>query len=160
MGLLPTTMALDIIQAMHDYQKKHGIVNKCITNTQYALDCFRANHPTIPVKACAVIMVSQVDDAVKIWGGHLVLVVGKDTVIDPSYDTSSIPDSHYFTSIPLVLEMLPMLRDDKELLRKTIKAYVDFKGYADQMNAGALLTTDMNYYNAQADAVEAIFRRS
>lgn len=146
-------MALNLIPMMYAYQKRHGIKKKCIDNTQFALDSFKATHPTLNVKAAAVFMTSWDERAgrMKVWGGHLVLLLDDEDVVDPSYETGTAPQRRYYTSVSALLAEQPVLKEEKEFMRETIQMFLSFSKYAKQMNEGVLLVTDKTYYNAQAD---------
>ena len=146
-------MALNLIPMMYAYQKRHGIKKKCIDNTQFALDSFKASHPHLNIRASAVIMTSWDERAgrMKVWAGHLVLLLDDEDVVDPSYETGTAPDRRYYNSIATLLAENPVLKEEKEFLKETIQAFLSFSKFAKQMNEGVLLVTDKTYYNAQAD---------
>lgn len=91
----------------------------------------------------------------KVWGGHLVLLINDD-VIDPSYETFSAPDSEYFDSIAVLLKRFPSLKDDKKTLQHAITSLLEFKAFAQRINDGNLTITNRAYYNAQADHLERL----
>lgn len=145
-----------LIDAMHQFQKKNNIKNKCMDNTQYAYDCIRMSSPNMNVKAGAVIMTSYnpKTEHLTVWGGHLAIILNDEHVIDPSYETYSAPDTMYFTSISTVLKHYPDLSLNKELFKHTIESFVHFNGVANDINKGLIRVTDEQYYNRQADFIE------
>lgn len=149
-------MAFDLITEMYKYQKRRGIVKKCIDNTQFALDCIKESYPGANVKATAILMTSFDPDEghMRVCGGHLVILVDDNHILDPSYETSSAPNNRYFKTLSALLEAYPKVKNDKALLANTIKLFFDFSKFAERINNGDIMLTDRTYYNDQADFLE------
>ena len=48
-----------LVEKMHEYQRKYGIKQECLANTQYLYDSVNASIPGIEAKAMAVIAYRQ-----------------------------------------------------------------------------------------------------
>jgi hypothetical protein len=138
-----------LLKAMWDYQKENGITRQCLTNTQYALDCIKANSLGVKAEAKAVIAVSIHEDVCEVIYGHLVVCID-DWILDPSYEIKSKPNVKYFDSIKSIKRCI-----DIPLDKDNIKDFIKFIKLADLMNTtDKAYVADKTFYNNQADAVE------
>jgi hypothetical protein len=158
-----------IVDAMHQYQRKHNIKKQCITNTQYLYDSIKASFPCLDVKTKAIIGFRNND---KILGVdeksqkkyvnretytvvHMVVLIDDKIIFDPSAEINDMEDLDYvgreFKGLIKTLRELGMC---EEMINTLIKQYMLFLGYEKKMNNGEGLVVDRQYYNNQADYVE------
>ena len=157
-----TIMISNIILSMREFQEKNYIKNQCITNTQYLYDCIKQNS-IINVKVKAIFAFSRDDetDTTIFVGGHLVVVLDDDTIIDPSYDIFCLKNILYFVNIKELMDIF----DDKDYLKtkvdikKIVLDHITFMKYADQINNGECIVTDKKFYNDQADYIETLYSK-
>ena len=142
-----------ILLAMRTYQIQNAVTRMCITNTQFYLDCVKQNHPELKAKALAVIVLAK-DRAVV----HMVVKIG-NKIIDPSYDISSLTDALYFNSyvtFKKASKSLPIVYENENGEKWFLNAFMEFIDFARQMNNGALLVVDKEYYDGQADYIKDV----
>lgn len=153
----------NVILYMREFQEKNNIKKQCITNTQYLYDCIKMNSRNTNVKAKAVLVVSNDDetDTSVFVGGHLVVVLDDELILDPSYDVFSLKNRSYFDNIKDLMDMF----SDKHTLKtkvdikKLIEQHIQFKKYADQINNDECLVSEKKNYNTQADYVEELMNK-
>jgi hypothetical protein len=152
----------NIILSMREFQKKNCIKKQCISNSQYLYDCIKINYCNINVKVKAVLALSinSETETFVFVGGHLVIVLDNDSVIDPSYDIFCLKDISYFDNIK---DLMDMFGNDKNKLntkidlKKIIYNHIHFKKIADRMNNGECLVSEKAFYNEQADYIEKLY---
>lgn len=150
-----------LVTLMHEYQKKHKVKGKCITNTTYLVDCLRMSG--VNARAKAVIAYWFDHDGRAFYNCvHMVVELGDDTIVDPSYEIDSIHDCHYVDKLhlayPKCLEGAKVKHEGIGKKEK-VEAFLQFIEFAKRINDGEVLVTDREYYNAQADYVEHRARR-
>lgn len=146
-----------VILIMREYQKKHDIKDQCLTNTQFAYDCWK--HNGVPsVKAKAVIALGENDE------GDLVLVMGHAILsvdglyFEPSYQVFSLKNVAYYDSIKDLKDSVSNAILKRYDLRQILKHHISFVKLAEGINNGELLICDKKYYDDQADYVEDFFK--
>jgi len=159
-----TELISNVILCMRDFQEKNCIKKQCVTNTQYLYDCIRMNTSS-KVKAKPVIVVS-IDDELHTFlcvGGHLVIVLDDDTIIEPSYDIFSLKNKSYFDNIKDFMNSFDNKSNcmneelNKEftfMLKKSVGHFLNFIKLAERINNGELVICDKDFYNNQADYIE------
>lgn len=141
-----------VYYAMLAYQKKHKVVNNCMTNAQFYYDCVKHNHPELNPKVQAVIAMTNTAASI-----HLIVRIG-DEVVDPSYEIVSSGPVKYYESygdfkkvgrLSRVVDENGVEKDDKWWLQTFLKFLV----HAEKMNGGELRIVDKAFYDSQADWV-------
>ncbi len=147
---------LDIVKAMHTYQKKNGVTQQCFTNVQYLAHQCRLMFLN-KIEAIPVFMTHISDDKnLYIWnGGHIVLSVEGIGILDPSYETSHLQGTNYFSTMKDLLEAIPHMKENKEFCKQSIERYVVFKNYTNMINNESKIFMNKEYYQAQAEYVKA-----
>ena len=151
----------NIIHSMREFQKENKIKTQCVTNTQYSYDIIKNNSSITNVKAKAVYVFSNdaETDTLHFVGGHLVVVLDDETIIDPSYDVFCLKNKSYFDNIKDLMDNF----DDKNKLntkidiRIMVSQHIRFMKLAAQINRGELVFTDKKFYNDQADYIEKLY---
>ena len=134
---------------MCKYQKDNGIIKQCVTNTLYLLDTIKAN-TNIPAKCQAVIFYKETEYKFIV---HLVVVLGDDNLIDPSYEID-LQEGLYLPNITSVINRSLISGDSK---RELIKTFVTFKKIEDEINAGEFIICRKEFYIKQADYCKDFF---
>lgn len=144
------------IELMHKYQKENNITKQCVTNVQYLYDIFKCNvNEYFTFEAVPVMCIGIRNDAIIIVKGHLVFKI-EDRIIDPSYEIDSLENLHIYDNIKLFIDALSVNEALHDFVKKDIiTTFLTFKSFADQINSGGLVITDKDYYNKQADYVDA-----
>jgi hypothetical protein len=146
-----------VILLMREYQKKHDIKDQCLTNTQYAYDCWK-NMGVPSVKAKAVIALGEIDDGVLVLVmGHVLLSVD-GLYFEPSYRVFSLKNVAYYDSIKDLKDNVSNDLLKQYDLRQILKHHISFVKLAEGINNGELLICDKKYYDDQADYVEDFFK--
>jgi YHS domain-containing protein len=140
---------------MIEYQKINNIKEECITNIQILYDFIRATNPTLDVKIKAVIVGAIDNNITCCVKGHLVLDIGNEKVIDPSYEVSKFKNSYYFVNIKNYIKFLKNNYTAKEQieifdacggLNTIIQDHITFMNFANEMNNNNFVTNP-EYYN-------------
>lgn len=144
-----------ILDLMWDYQKAHAITQRCMTNTQFALDCIKTNYPGVNPKAVAV-FVSHTDyvKQATVVVVHLVIQIGENKLIDPSYETHSVANPHYCNNFNIFWEGFKVLPDAEKHKKWFLEKFIGLAKVAERMNKGELCVYDADYYQKQADYVQ------
>lgn len=151
------TIINDIINLMLEYQKNNNITKECITNAIYC--CDQLNYNGYKSKVKAVIMTSINNEELSVCGGHLVIDIGNNQLIDASYETNSKPNQNYFDNINNLIAMYPSIKNDKELLSFTIKNFMNFIKIEKDINYYyKCIVSNKEHYNKQANYVEKKLR--
>jgi hypothetical protein len=163
---------------MLDYQRKHGVENQCVTNTQFLYDqvklfCTTCSITELKITATPVMCVSTYGGMVRVTMGHVVLVLSyplcsffpsasKEVLIDPSYTVFAQENKTYFHSVQTCVDYLnsayPMLASPSKIeeIEETFALFVEL---ASEINRGNLTVSSMTVYNAQAEYIDRIFTR-
>jgi len=151
----------NIILSMREFQKKNNIKNKCASNTQYLYDTIKMNSDSnVKIKAVFVFSNDTETDTAIFVGGHLVVILGEETMIDPSYDIFCLKNKSYFDNIKDLMDMV----DNKNKLKtkidikKLISDHIDFIKVAEQINNSEHIITE-KFYNEQADYIEKLYSK-
>ena len=151
----------NIILSMREFQKENNIRKQCVTNCQYLYDIIKMNSSSSNVKTKAVLVFSADDeaDACTFVGGHLVVVLSDETVIEPSYDIFCLKNKSYFDNIK---DFIDIFADKVELktridVKKIVSEHICFMKLAEQINNGEHLITEDKFYNEQADYIEKLY---
>jgi len=133
-----------IVNDMYDYQKENNIKAECLTNSQTLLDILR-NSGISNVKSMACIFVGDEGVEKKIIMKHMVLVLDNGTVIDPSYEVSSLENKRYYgTYDAYKKEGYPSFDKDG------IHQFIHFIDVSNKMNQGEFCRGEnLDYYNKQ-----------
>jgi len=151
---------LDIAKAMHGFQERNNIKAQCVTNTQYLLDCIKNNFPYIKAKAKAVFVINK-DIDTKTLGiiTHVVVDIGDNRVLDPSYETASMKNTTVYTNFKHFKNALENINlDNLDVAvdyKLHLEQYMALSKTVDDMNNGKLTVCDKDFYNKQADYVES-----
>ena len=149
------------VKFMFEYQEENNIKAKCVTNTQYLYDFVKRNFPNENVKAKAVIVVGydEVNNNLYLIN-HLVLYFDNEYLLDCSYEVSTkkvsiYNEMKYFANIKEVVKYCTRINKDTDTLKHISKRHLEFLKHANEKKNGGLVITDKEYYNNQADYVEA-----
>ena len=154
----------NIVLSMREFQKNNGIKKQCVTNTQYLYDIIKMNNIN-NVKAKAVFVFSSDDDTDTgvFVGGHLVVILDDETIIEPSYDIFCLKNKSYFDNIK---DLMDMFNDNDKVnlksrldIKKIVCDHIHFIKLAEQINNGQLTITEKKFYNHQADYIEKIYSK-
>ena len=146
-------MINDIIKLMWEYQRKNSITKKCIDNTIYLRDSLIMNGYEAKVKA--VIMTSVSNNELEVCSGHLIIDIGDNKLLDPSYEMNIKPNQQYFDNIKDLLTNYSTIKNDKEFLSDNIKNFMNFCNIANDINIhNKFLLTDREYYHKQHDYIK------
>ena len=155
-------LVANIILSMREFQKENNIRKQCLTNSQYLYDIIKMNFSSSNVKTKAVLVFSGDDEANvgTIVGGHLVVILGDETVIEPSYDIFCLKNKSYFDNIK---DFMDAFVDKVELknrldVKKIVSEHISFMKFAEQINNGEHVITEDKFYNEQADYIEKVYR--
>jgi hypothetical protein len=151
----------NIILSMREFQKENNIRKQCLTNSQYLYDIIKMNSSSnVKTKAVLVFSADDVADVCTFVGGHLVVVLDDETVIDPSYDIFCLKNKSYFDNIK---DFMDIFADKVELktrvdVKKIVSEHISFMKFAEQINNGEHVITENKFYNEQADYIEKVYR--
>ena len=162
------TLATLVLNLMYEYQEKHNITKECITNAQYLFDTLKFSKVNVKVVAKYVICIGK-DKVISTFPGHLVLMV-YDKIIEPSFEVGQFDNRQYYDNIvdfmkdsDKILSIVncktmfnDKIIDSKNIKYNSLKAYLEFVNFANDINNGDILVGHKKYYNAQADYVENI----
>ena len=143
----------ELVQQMRKYQEKYKTKKQCLANTQYLYDVIRMN-TNIDVKAKAVMVYSYDKDAneTKIIIGHMVVCIGEETIIDPSYEVYNLKNVKYFDNIKTFVNSYNIKTSYD--VKKIIEEHVTFRGLAERMNKDEIIIANRKYYDKIADYIE------
>jgi hypothetical protein len=154
----------NIILSMRKFQKNNNIKKQCLTNTQYLYDIIKSNNiNNVKVKAVFALSNNYDTDTSVFVGGHLILVLDNDVIIDPSYDIFSLKNISYFYNIKDLINTtnttLSVNNKNKlkTIYRELMCNHCRFIKLAERINNGELIITDKIHYNNQADYIENIY---
>jgi hypothetical protein len=150
----------NIILSMREFQKQNNIKKQCITNTQYLYDTITMNSGT-NVKAKPVFVFSHDDEGgtATFVGGHLLVILDDDTMIEPSYDIFCLKNKSYFDNIKDLMDVFHNKDDLKTKIdiKKLVSDHIQFMKFAEQINNGKRVITEEKFYNEQADYIEKLY---
>ena len=141
-----------IVFYMREYQEIHGIKKQCLANCQYLYDIIRMNHPTLNVKVKSVLVTFIEGGTTFYMGGHLVIILDDNIVIEPSHEIFICKNTNYYDNIKCFMENCPHKSDPTT--KQVINNFITFIKIADKMNSGILMVADKKFYDDQADYVE------
>ena len=152
----------NIILSMREYQKENNIKKQCVTNSQYLYDTIKINsNNNVKTKAVFVFSNNNEEDTAIFVGGHIVVVLDDETIIEPSYDIFCLKNKSYFDNIKDLVNMF----DDKVGLKskidikKLVCDHIQFMKISEQINNGELIITEKEHYNKQADYIEKLYSK-
>jgi len=145
-----------VYRAMLTYQKENNITQRCITNALYFKDCLNANGQEATVRAVLARWINQEQQGYQICV-HMVVDIGNNRLIDPSYEITSLKGVEYLEKIHLAYPKELMNCPTQGLTqRECIEKFLEFLAIAKRINGGENLSTGLEYYHAQADYVERV----
>lgn len=150
----------NIILSMREFQKENNIKKQCVTNVQYLCDTIKMNtRGNVKAKAVLVFSSDNETETAIFVGGHLVVVLDDDTIIDPSYDIFCLKNKSYFDNIKDLVDMFDnkVQLKSKIDIKKLVCDHIHFMKLADQINNGEFLITEKKFYNEQADYIEKLY---
>ena len=154
----------NVVLSMREFQKNNGIKKQCVTNTQYLYDTIKMNSiNNVKAKAVFVLSCDNDTDTSVFVGGHLVVKLDDETIIDPSYDIFCLKNKSYFDNIKDLMDMFNdndkvKLKSDVDI-KKLICDHIHFIKLAEQINNGQHTITEKKFYDNQADYIEKIYSR-
>ena len=157
-----TILIANIILSMREYQKENNIKKQCVTNAQFLYDTIKVNSiSNVKTKAVFVYSDNNEEDTAIIVGGHLVVELDDETIIDPSYEIFCLKNKSYFDNIK---DLVNIFDNKVELktkidIKKLICEHIHFMKISEQMNNGELIITDKEHYNKQADYIEKLYSK-
>lgn len=152
-----------VIDLMLEYQKEKGIVEQCITNTQYLYDCIKQNLPDeahkFRAEPCIVVAVTN-DEQTSVHTYNHFVIKCEGRVIDASYEVYSQKVKTYCYTIAEFKKTIEGLEMSQEYMKWVISHHITFLRLAKRMNDGELLVCDKEFYDAQADYIEETLSRA
>jgi len=156
-----TIFISNIILSMRKYQKENDIKRECVTNAQYLYDIIKINsNSDVKTKAVYVFSHNEEDNTLVYLGGHIVVILNNNLVIEPSNDVFCLKNVSYFDNFKDFINIF----DDKVLLKskvnikKLIDDHIVFTKLSDKINNGELIICDKIHYNKQADYIENLYK--
>ena len=152
----------NIILSMREYQKENNIKKQCVTNAQYLYDIIKMNSiSNVKTKAVFVFSYNNEEDTAIFVGGHLVVELDDETIIEPSYDIFCLKNKSYFDNIKDLVNIFDNKNELKTKfdIKKLICDHIHFMKISEQINNGELLITDKEHYNKQADYIEKLYSK-
>jgi hypothetical protein len=154
------TMISNTVRAMRDFQEKNCIKSQCMTNAQYLYDIIKHNSSrNVKVKPVIVVSIDYETETTTCVGGHLIVELDDDTILEPSYDVFSLKNKSYFDNIKSLMDSyeneLKIISELKSILKESISLFITFVKIAEQINNGELLINDKEFYDNQADYIES-----
>ena len=165
----PLELITKLITKMYEYQRTNNVTKQCLQNTQYLYDSIKTAWPWIQVAPLAVIAYREIDIENKIDGkivikrqcyivNHMVLQISNESLLDPSAEIADNNDFQYVGyDIPILLKKLKDMGIADTELKETLRGYLLFKSYAEQMSNGKLFICDKQNYDGQADFIKKSF---
>jgi hypothetical protein len=152
-----------VIDLMLEYQKAKGVVEQCMTNTQYLYDCIKQNLPDeahkFRAEPCIVVAVAN-DEQTSVHTYNHFVIKCEGRVIDASYEVYSQKVKTYCYTIAEFKKTTEGLEMSQEYMKWVISHHIEFIRLAKRMNDGELLVCDKEFYDAQADYIEATLSRA
>ena len=150
-----------VIDLMLEYQKAKGVVEQCMTNTQYLYDCIKQNLPSEAHKFRAepCIVVAKTEDEHTILHINHFVIRFEGHIIDASYEVYSQKEKKYCFTIAEFMKTIEGLEMPQEQMKEVVSHHITFLRLAKRMNDGELLVCDKEFYNAQADYIEETLSR-
>jgi hypothetical protein len=146
-----------VVDSMREYQRENDIKNQCITNCQFFYDTivytFKNIKDRVKVKPVVFVSLSK-----QIFIIHMVIEFD-DFIIDPSYETFSVEDREYYSSIGDIKSIFNHI-DGGLTHRECIEIFLKFVSYAEQMNNNdTCLVACKDFYNKQADYISQVMSK-
>ena len=139
-----------VVQTMYRYQRDNNSTRECIANTQYLRDCIVHSGQEATAKAVFALYKCGGLTHVNV---HMVVDVD-GIVVDPSYEVAQYHPIYCYK-----IHQLPSNFRKEETSglsrEEVITMFLEFMNYAKDINDGVSLVTDLNYYNGQADFINA-----
>lgn len=149
-------MAQEMINAMHEFQRKHEIKKQCMTNCQYLRDSLIASGlAEVKVKVVYAIGSRLKTKDFVVVEGHLV-VETPGGLLDPSYEIASLDQLSYYDNIYNLKKDNPNI--PYENIKRMIEENIKFHSYAETINNNKIIVADKDVYNRQADYVQTYFQ--
>jgi len=132
---------------MRHYQCENKTVGKCVTNTQYLIDCIRYNLPHLSAKAIPAIAKSGALLTI-----HMVVTIN-GRIVDPSYEICSMDNVQYYRTIGDLASKVDVGTGD--FTKRLLSEFIVFTKLADRINNKEdIVITDKEYYDGQADFID------
>jgi hypothetical protein len=158
----PEIIMAKVLELMLEYQKKHNIKNRCMDNVQIFHDIMSGLNMSCKVVPVICSGYAFQLDTYVINMGHLIITVGNNLFVDPSYEFQLIKDKIYFQNIRDYSEFYK--QKTKNLLASNIqgpfknkkdgvKRFLTFVSCSNNINNNLFCITDLNYYNSLLDNV-------
>jgi len=143
----------EVVNQMRNYQQTFKTKKQCLANTQYLYDTIRMNY-NIDVNAQAVMVYSYdpVLNQTKIIIGHMVVNIGDNCIIDPSYEVSKLKNVKYFDKVNTFINSYDIKTNYD--VKKIIKEHLVFRDFATRINKGEIVISNKGYYDNIADFIE------
>ena len=146
-----------VVDLMREYQRENDIKNQCITNCQYLYDTiiysFKSLKHRVKVKPVIFVSLSK-----QLFVIHMV-VEFDDFIIDPSYETFSVEDREYYSSIGDIKNIFKHI-DGGLTHRECIEIFLKFVNCAEQMNKyNICMVACKDFYNKQADYISQVMSK-
>lgn len=139
-----------IVNAMHKYQKINNVKGCCMTNALILYDIVRlSTAKNVKVKAVYAISYDTETAICRFFEGHVVLSLGNNQLIEPSWELENLKDVQYFDSINVLIKVFKGL--DRKVLPQLIEKHIYFTNIANRINNGEFLISDEEHYHKQLD---------
>lgn len=146
----------NIREAMMDFQKINNITGCCISNSQIMYDVLCSQYfkelNLKPIVKSVYTVDVEVKNTItsKFSGGHIVIVLGDDNILDCSYDISSKKYILYYDTFKKFKQEV----ENNKIAVNCLKDDLYFAGIAKQMNNGEFFYTDKESYENQIKYIE------
>ena len=158
----PEIIMAKALELMLKYQKKHNIKNRCMDNAQIFHDLMSGLNISCKVKPVICTGNDYQLDACVCNMGHLIINVGNNLFVDPSYEFQLIEDKIYFQNIRDYSEFYKQninsftdIRGPLKNKKDGVKTFIEFVSFSNDINNNKFLITDLNYYNSLLDNVQS-----
>jgi hypothetical protein len=104
------------------------------------------SNSNVKIKAVFVFSNNEEEDTYIIVGGHLVVILDDETIIDPSYDIYCLKNKSYFDNIKDIVNIFNNKVELKKKIdiKKLICDHIKFMKISEQINNGELIITKKN----------------
>ena len=126
---------------MREFQRQNGIKNNCVMNSQFLYNIMKRKRINdVKVKAVMVISCNEETNSFTFVGGHLIVLLGKDTIIDPSYDIFSLKNKCYCLDVKEMMEncgeIMQKCNEAKGTVKTSISLFLMMLKIEEKINKG------------------------
>jgi hypothetical protein len=147
------TITKKVIEAMWKFQEQNGITGRCIANASYLL-AIAEQDKEFPFAPKAKAVFADSGNMITI---HILLSLGEDCLIDPSFEIHRLKPQYYDRLCQLSKQNIYRTPDGSDLDKKVwIAKYLQFLDIEERLNDGKIPSAFQDYNNEQHEYVLSV----